>query len=173
MSVAIVGLAGCDRGPTAVPGESGSTIIPGTFGWDVEADSIVPADAPATDFSWEIVSADRKFLNPVHGTGAAIAKTRSYDEIDGEFLSHWRLPREPMAGIGDAGGLAAGTVVVFRTGSGTLGKLQVVGYRALHDLAFPAARTLEAEYRRQALDRENDQQYHIEIKWQLYRRKSG
>lgn len=160
---------GCRKQPTAVAWKAGATVIPGTFGWDVEADSLAHTlDDPTADFWWEHVSPTERYLAPLAGTQAAIVKRTSFEEIGPKFFAHWRMPEEKIDGSDD-GPLAPGAVVVFRTRDGTLGKLQVVGYYALHDFSAQAVKELSEEYRQRALQRENVERYHIEVKWQLYR----
>ena len=48
---------GCKDKTPLVPWKSGTTVIPGTFGWDVETDSIVhPIGDPAADLWWNLIS---------------------------------------------------------------------------------------------------------------------
>ena len=165
-----VGATGCRDKPVAVPWRSGTTVIPGNAGWDVETDSLdLHLRAPTTDFWWEQISPTQRYLTPVNETQAAVVRSRSFEEIGPKFLSHWRLPNEKISGSDENGVLDPGAVVVFRTADGTLGKLQVVGYRCLHDFSFPAVSDLGEERRRNALEREDVARYHIEVKWQLYR----
>lgn len=160
---------GCRKQPTAVAWKAGTTVIPGMFGWDVEADSLAHSlDDPTADFWWEHVSPTERYLAPLAGTQAAVVKRTSFEEIGPTFFAHWRMPEQKIDGSDD-GPLAPGAVVVFRTRDGTLGKLQVVRYYALHDFSAPAVKELSEEYQQRALQRENVERYHIEVKWQLYR----
>jgi hypothetical protein len=68
-----------------------------------------------------------------------------------------------------AGMLDPGAVIVFRTADGTLGKLQVVGYRRLHDLSFPQASAYLDTWKTAIGQRPDIERYHLEINWQLYR----
>jgi hypothetical protein len=161
---------GCRKEPTAVAWKAGTTIIPGTFGWDVEADSLAHTlDDPTADFWWEHVSPTERYLAPLPGTQAAVVKKTSFEEIGPEFFAHWRMPEQKIDGSDD-GALAPGAVVVFRTRDGTLGKLQVVGYDALHDFSAQAVRDMLQDRKPQILQRENVERYHIEVRWQLYRK---
>lgn len=164
---AMVVLAGCKRQPPPPAVRSaGTTVIPGTFAWDAESNAIA-ADATA-DFRWEQVSPTERYLVPINGTEAALVKHRGYDEVDGVFLSRWHMPEEKISASGEGRELTAGAVVAFRTGQGTLGKLRVVRFRSLHDLAFPGADALGQEWRSAAADRPDIERYHLEIGWTLY-----
>jgi hypothetical protein len=164
-----IGLAGCKKkGRTpAPPLKSGTTVIPGTFAWDAETDTIVLPEGGG-DLWWEHASPAQRFLTPVRGTEAAVVKNTRYEEIDGTFLTHWRLPKEKIAGADDGGQLAPGSVVVFRTAEGNPGKLRVVGYRSLHDFSFPEAVAFSDEWKSKALEQPNVERYHIEVEWQLF-----
>jgi hypothetical protein len=154
----------------AVPWKSGTTVIPGTYGWDVETDAIVnPLMSTAADFWWEQVSETERHLRLMHGIGAAVVTNRSYEQIGPEFLHHRRFLQGRIDGLNEQGALAPNTIIVFRTAHGTLGKLQVVRYRPLHDLSFPEAMVYDDGWKSAALQRPDVEQYHIEVKWALFR----
>jgi hypothetical protein len=160
---------GCRKQPTAVAWKAGTTVIPGTFGWDVEGDSLAHSlDDPTADFWWEHVSPRERYLTPLAGTQAAVVKRTSFEEIGPKFFAHWRMPEQKIDGSDD-GPLAPGAVVVFRTRDGMLGKLQVICYYALHDFSAQAVKDMLQERKPQILQRENVERYHIEVNWQLYR----
>jgi hypothetical protein len=163
-------LSGCKKATPAVPWTSGTTIIPGTFGWDAETNSIVdPMRVPVADFWWEMVSENQRYLTPTHGAAAAIVKGKTYEQIDAAFVSRRRLQTGKINGGDKAGVLDPGTIIVFRTADGTLGKLQIVGYRRLHDLSFPQASVYPDSWKGLIAQRADIERYHLELKWQLYR----
>ncbi len=165
-----VGLRGCSTQTSAVPWVSGTTVIPGTFGWDAETNSIVdPLRVSAADFWWEMISERERYLTPMNGTAAAIVKGKTYEQIDAAFVSRRRLQTTKIDAGDKTGVLDPGTIIVFRTADGTLGKLQVVGYRRLHDLSFPQASAFPDTWKTAASQRPDVEWYHLEIKWQLYR----
>ncbi len=154
----------------AVPWASGTTTIPGAFGWDAETDSIVdPLRVPVADFWWEMVSETQRYLTPTHGAAAAIVKGKAYKEIDGTFVGHRLLHAKKFDAGDKTGVLDPGTILVFRTADGTLGKLQIVGYRRLHDLSFPQANAYPEEKKTIIAQRPDIERGHVEVKWQLYR----
>jgi hypothetical protein len=164
--VAVV-LAGCKReGAAQSPWKSGTTIIPGTLSWDVESGSFGAGNG--TDFSWQHLSATERYLVPENGTEAAVVKHRSYEQIDSLFLQRWHMPKERISGSDSDGLLTPGTVIAFRTAEGTLGKLQVVGFRPLDDLSFPEAGAYPEGWKNEVADLPNIERYHIEIRWTLF-----
>lgn len=128
VAAAIIILAGCRREPPPpTVWTSGTTVIPANAVWDAVSDSIDNDDQ--ADLHWQHVSPTEQYLTPVNGARAAIVKHRSYEQADGVFLQRWHMPKERIP-AGDADGmLAPGAVVAFRTAEGTLGKLEVIGFR--------------------------------------------
>ena len=163
-------LSGCKRATPAVPWASGTTVIPGAFGWDAETDSIVdPLRIPVADFGWEMVSERERYLTPTNGAAAAIVKGKTYEQIDGAFVSRRRLQTKKIDAGDKSGVLVPGAIIVFRTADGTLGKLEILGYRRLHDLSFPQASAYLDTSKTAISQRPDIERGHIEIKWQLYR----
>jgi hypothetical protein len=165
---------GCGQQVTAVPWASGTTIIPGQFGWDAETDSIVdPLRVPVADFWWEMVSETQRYLTPINGTVAAVVKSKSYEQIDATFVARRHLRTAKIDGGDKAGVLDPDTVIVFCTADGTLGKLQIVGYRRLHDLSFPQASAYPDTTKSSIAQHTNIERGHLEVKWQLYRQRGS
>jgi len=165
-----LGLRGCSGPTSAVPWVSGTTIIPGTFGWDAETNSIVdPLRVSVADFWWEMVSEKERYLAPAHGAEAALVKGKTYEQIDAAFVSRRQMQANRIDDGDKAGVLDPGAILVFRTADGTLGKLQVVGYRRLHDLSFPEAGAYLDTSKTAISQRPDIERGHLEVKWQLYR----
>jgi len=101
-------------------------------------------------------------------TTIAIVKSVNYDRIGPNFIRRTRMAPQRLEGSDKDNLLAPGAVVVFRTADGTLGRLQVVAYRPLHDLSFPGAAVYADSWKQEALRRPNYERYHIEIKWSLF-----
>ena len=165
-----VGVRGCSTQRPVVPWVSGTTIIPGTFGWDAETNSIVdPLRVSVADFWWEMVSEKERYLTPTHDAAAAIVKGKTYEQINAAYVSRRRLQTKKIDAGDKAGVLDPGAIIVFRTADGTLGKLQIVGYRRLHDLSFPQA-SAYLDTSKTAISQHTDiERGHLEIQWQLYR----
>jgi hypothetical protein len=165
-----VGVRGCGTRTSAIPWVSGTTILPGNFGWDAETNGIVdPLGVSVADFWWEMVSEKERYLTPAQGAAAALVKGKPYEQIDAAFVNRQRLRTRKIDAGDKAGVLEPGTIVVFRTADGALGKLQVVGYRRLHDLSFPQATAYRDTWKTAVSQRPDVERYHLEIKWQLYR----
>jgi len=163
-------LPGCKRATPAVAWASGTTIIPGSFGWDAETDSIVdPLQVPVADFWWEMVSEKERYLTPTHGAAATVVTGKTYEQIDAAFVDRQRTRTKKIDAGDKAGVLDPGVIIVFRTADGTLGKLQVIGYRRLRDLSFPQAGAY-SDAKKQVIAQTTDiERGHLEVKWQLYR----
>lgn len=100
---------GCKDKTPLVPWKSGTTVIPGTFGWDVETDSVVhPIGDPTADLWWDLISEQEKYLVTVSGAAAAVVKSRSYEQIDAAFIRRQRLTEQRIGGKDKAGVLAPG-----------------------------------------------------------------
>jgi len=163
-------LQGCKKpsDSSAVPWKSGVTVIGGNFGWDAEADRVLDPRAATADLWWELLSETRGGLRPTNGATAAIVKNANYDRIGPNFIRRTRMSLQRLEGSSTDNILAPGTVVVFRTSAGTLGKLQIIAYRPLHDLSFPGAAAYPDSWKQEALRRPNYERFHIEIKWSLF-----
>jgi len=167
---AAVGLRGCSTQAPAMPWASGTTVIPGAFGWDAETDSIVdPLSVPVADLWWEMVSENKRYLTPTHGVVAAVVKGKTYEQIDAAFVDRQWMHAKKIDAGDKVDMLGPGTVIVFRTADGTLGKLQVIGYRRLHDLSFPQAAAYPDAKKAVIAQCPDIERGHLEIKWQLYR----
>ena len=165
-----VGLRGCSGQTPAISWASGTTIIPGAFGWDAETDGIVdPLSVPVADFWWEMVSEKQRYLTPTHGATAAVVTGKAYEQIDAAFVARQYMRTKKIDAGDKSGVLGPGTIIVFRTADDTLGKLQIVGYRRLHDLSFPQANAYSEAQKSVIAQRPDVERYHLEIKWQLYR----
>ncbi len=86
------------------------------------------------------------------------------------------MTREDLAGLAYLAkklardSLTPGTVLALRTTEGNFAKLRVVGYRSCHDFSFPEAKLLSAEWRANGLKTPDQQNYHLEVEWVLYRK---
>jgi hypothetical protein len=116
-----------------------------------------------------MVSEKERYLTPTHGAAAALVKGKSYEQIDAAFVSRRRMQTRKIDAGDKAGMLDPGAIIVFRTADGTLGKLQIVGYRRLRDLSFPQASAYLDTWKAATSQRPDIERGHLEIKWQLYR----
>jgi len=165
-----VALPGCKKQDesSAVPWKSGVTVIGGNLGWDAESDRTLDPRAPTADLWWELRSETTSSLTPTNGTAFAIARNANYNRISPNFIRRARMAPQRLETNNKDNVLAPGTVIVFRTSDGALGKLQIVAYRPLHDLSFPGAAAYLDQWKQEALRRPNYERAHIEVKWSLF-----
>jgi len=168
--VTVASLHGCKRQDesSAVPWKSGVTVIGGNLGWDAESDRVLDPRAATADLWWELTSETRSSLTPVNGAAVAIIKNASYDRIGPNFIRRARMAPQRLESTDKDKVPAPGTVIVFRTSDGVLGKLRIVGYRPLHDLSFPGAAAYFDQWKLEAQRRPNYQRFHLEVKWSLF-----
>jgi hypothetical protein len=140
------------------PPSSDVVTIPGTWLWNVKSNQL---GGPKPDFWWQPGA-----LTPKNGTVAAVLGQVSFEGANRELVERSILTNATIPG----GVLQPGCVVVFRTGDGTVGKLQVVGYRALHDFSFPEASAFEERWKAFALKQSNIEQYHLQVRCVLFER---
>ena len=156
-------VSGCTPGQgDAKPGYKDTTIL-GTWAWDVESNR--PADRQDADFWWEQVSGTEKYLVPLNGAKATIVQGQDFERIDAGYIRKIALSQEKLRG--DA--LKPGVIVAFRTAEGGVGKLQVLGYKALHDFDFPEAASLTEAWKQFALSQPNIPRYHLQVRWTLFK----
>ena len=171
MIIAILGLAlglsGCATLQREEVSAYKSTVLLGTWTWDVESDEQGRGDA--TDFWWQQATDTERYLVPKNGAKAKLVRRSDFDKIDPAFIKGQDLSIERISGSDEGGFLTPGAVVVFRTAEGNLGKLQVEKYRALHDFSFPEAAYLSERWKNFALKKPNKEMYHLQVRWQLFR----
>lgn len=144
----------------SAPRPSDVTTLLGTWGWNVTSNHL---GDPKPDFWWNRVK-DKGFLTPTNGAAAALVGGTRFESVDRRFLETAKLNNAAISS--DA--LKPGCVVVFRTADGSLGKLQVIGYKALHDFSFPEASLLEQDWRDFVIKEPNVEQYHLQVRWFLF-----
>jgi hypothetical protein len=157
----VVSCAGCSK--TTDSKEYKTTTLPGTAAWSVASNHLGPK-GPKVDFWWEIVSLTEKYLVPQNGASAAVVDRGDFDRIDSAFLTSAKLSSNKISG--DI--LKPGCVLVFKTSDGKSGKLQVIGYKALHDLSFPEAADLPEQTKTFILSQPDVPLYHLQVKWTLF-----
>ena len=144
-----------------------STVILGTFYWDVESNK--QEESNVADFWWRQRTAAERYLVAVNGTKMKLISNRDFDEIDEAFIQAQDLSQAYINGSDENGELPLGAIVVFRTAEGNFGKLRVEKYRALHDFSFSEADNLWESWREMALKEPDQEKYHLQVKWQLFR----
>jgi hypothetical protein len=104
-----------------------------------------------------------------NGAKMRLISNRDFNEIDEAFIRAQDLSQAYINGADENGELPPGAIVVFRTAEGNFGKLQVEKYRALHDFSFPEAANLRDSWREMVLKKPDQEKYHLQVKWQLFR----
>jgi hypothetical protein len=169
-ATALLSLIGCKADPrsslTATPPQT--TTIPLSFAWDVEPDAIVHPNVGTTDFFWFSASETDKRLITQEGVKAAIVESQSFDEITAKYILRKSLKPIGIVQAVKERELEPGTVVIFETVEGNLGKLVVEKYRSLHDLGFPEAANFTDQWKAVAEERDDIPECHIQIKWSLF-----
>jgi hypothetical protein len=170
VATALLSLIGCKADPRssleATPPQT--TTIPLSFAWDVEPNAIAHPNIGTTDFFWSGWSETEKRLVTQKGAKAAIVEGKSFDDITATYIL--RKPLKPISMVQSVKeqGLEPGTVVIFQTVEGHLGKLVVEKYRSLHDLSFPEASKFTDEWKAAAKESDDVPECHIQVKWSLF-----
>lgn len=103
-----------------------SRVIPGTYSWDIESDSLEPGNN--VDLWWEHETETERQLTAQNGAALARIADRKFDEIDREYLESIQFHEQSIPGSDKNNLLTAGTVFGLRTMEGDLAKLRVKRY---------------------------------------------
>jgi len=163
-----IGLSGCAKHEKRNVSPYTKTVLLGTWFWDVESNK-QGQQSDTVDFWWEHVSHAERCLVPMNGALAKVVPGGKFDKITPAFIKGQDLSSGRISGSDKDGLLTTGTVVVFRTAEGNLGKLQVERYWAKHDFSFPEAKYLSRDWKRFVLQRPNTEMYHLQVRWQLFK----
>ena len=169
--VTVLSFCGCKDDPrsTLIATPPQTTTIPLSFVWDVESNTFSGLNSPTADFFWSGISETEKRLITQEGVKAAIAKGKSFDDVSANYILGKSLEPISIEQSVKEQELEPGTVVVFQTVEGNLGKLVVERYRSLHDLEFPEASNFTDDWKAAAKERNDAPECHIEIKWSLFK----
>jgi len=161
-----LGVVGCNKNdPAASVGKTyASTVILGTYSWDVETDTL--GTNRQSDFWWERV--DAKTGNLVAQNGATVEVVNdNFDSINKNYIAQLPALRDGRISHNH---IIPGTVALFKTAEGHYGKLRIKGYRALHDFDFKEAKEhMDATFREHVLRKPNNQKYHLVVEYELYK----
>lgn len=144
-----------------------TTVILGTWRWDVESDKQGSIDE--ADFFWQQVNDKERNFVPQNGAVAKLLPDIDFNDIDPILIKQQDLSADKISGADEGGVLVPGAIVVFRTVEGNLGKMQVERYRALHDFTFREAKYLSEQWKSFVLKKPNKEMYHLQVRWQLFR----
>ncbi len=134
--------------------------IPGTWGWSVRSNQL---GGPRPDFWWQRVR-DQGYLTPTNGTLAVVLGPVRFEGVDPALIQRNSLTNAPIP----SEVLQPGWVLGFRTADGTVGKLQVIGYRALHDFSFPEASVFDESWKSLVLQGPDNERYHLQVRCVLF-----
>jgi hypothetical protein len=146
----------------------GRTVIPGTWDWDIDSNSI-GKDRGKADIWLKHHSEIERGLIPMNGTSMRILTDANYEAIDGSYISRLSLLNRQIIDTDASPSLNAGTVIAVCTSAGNYGKLRVVRFLELHDFSFSGSDIFDYSWRSNALRQPNRAKYHLEIEWTLYR----
>lgn len=160
----ILAMVGCKHNhPKPISETYTSTVILGTYLWDVETNSL--KSKGSNDFWWEHVDDQKKNLVPKNGTLVAVV-SKPLNRISKEFIKRYAFQGGKVAGEK----LSKGTVLIFKTVEGNVGKMKVEGYKALHDFNFKEAKEyLDEDWKKFVLKKANKKAYHLVLKYKLYK----
>jgi hypothetical protein len=137
--------------------------ILGTYNLDIESKN--QKSTPKSDLWLEHVDKNSFYLVPKNGMKMAIAKTNRLSNITKESIARETLEDKKIGNDK----LTVNTIIVFKTGEGHYGKLQVQGYRPLHSFNFPEAQTyLDEDWKRFALSHDNVKKYNMVVAYKFY-----
>ena len=152
---------GC-KPPGPIESYTMMTIL-GTYNLDIESKS--QKSTPKSDLWLEHVDEKSFYLVPKNGMRMAIAKTNRLNNISKESIIRETLENKKIGNDK----LTVNTIIVFKTGDGHYGKLQVQGYRSLHSFNFPEAKTyLDEDWKRFALSHDDVKKYNMVVAYKFY-----
>lgn len=137
--------------------------ILGTYNLDIE--STKQESSSKSDLWLEHVDKNSFYLVPKNGMKMAIAKTNRLSNVSKASIMRTTLTNEKIG----KDKLTLNTIIVFKTGEGHYGKLQVQGYRSLHNFNFSEAREyLSEDWKRYALNKEDIKKYNMFVAYKFY-----
>jgi hypothetical protein len=115
------------------------------------------------------MTAELCFLRTLAPAKSFIAEGIAFDQVDAAYAQKNRhrlmersYPSGPKKNL-----LKPGTVIVFQTGEGRLGKLKMLGFRSSHDFSFAGAEETAENIRAYRRKQPEIEKYHMEIAWSL------
>lgn len=158
-----------DKRHTLLSRSSGKTVLPGTWQWDIDTDSI-GGDRREVDLWWAHRKGKRS-LEVMNGAAMAMLDGVSYEALDDKYIKKCTLSTHPIDDPDSSQALNPGTVIAVRTSAGNLAKLRISRFLELHDFSFSGSEVLDDSWRTTALGLPNIKKYHMEIEWTLYSEK--
>ncbi len=142
-----------------------TTIILGTYTWDAETDKL-GGSTSLDDFWWQRVDDTHGNLMAKNGATVEVS-TKSFDNIDKHYIKSFPILRDARISSSD---IKVGTVAMFRTVEGRYGKLEIIGFKALHDFDFKEIKKHATDsWKKFVLAQKDTKEYHLMIKYHLYK----
>ena len=144
--------------------ESRHVVLLGASPWDADAGVFKPSGA---DFLLEHMTPGSCILRTLKSAASFIADNVSYDRLDHAFVQKNRsrlLQRDYPSGP-QKDMLGPGTLIVFQTGEGRMGKMEIKGFRSSHDFSFDEAAKISEKLRDFLLKKPENEKHHLEIVW--------
>jgi hypothetical protein len=141
--------------------EGKTTVLLGSYRWDAEADGF--ASGETADFAWQHDGKGESYLRMINKAAAALVPpARAFDNVDFAYAKRLDFTKLTFS----KKSLKPGTVIVFKTGQGHYGKMEIVGFRSSHDFDFGQALHLKKlqDYFKSRKERPH---YHLEVRWEL------
>lgn len=146
---------------------AGQTVLLGTYTWDAETDDFPQfgkAESKKGDIWWQQETREKQSLVPRNGSLVIEVHDKDFAELTAEDLKVLRYSLKPISNEK----LVPGAIIALRTAEGNYAKLKVIGYRALHDFTFREAAVLRESWKSMVLNKDNKENYHLEVEWVLY-----
>ncbi|MHC4470463.1 MAG: hypothetical protein ACYS99_05810 [Planctomycetota bacterium] len=159
-----------DSPPPAPSWPSGVTIVPGTWTWDIDSDTL--GKKGEEDLWWEKYPAQMgggSVLMPKRGSTLALVEDVPWEDLDPATISGLELTEMGVP----SGRLEKGAVLALRTSDGNLAKLRVARYHDKHDFSWDEAGVISDESRTFLRSRSDTERYHIALEWVLFKEHDG
>ena len=157
-----------DRPPLEVPiPKSTRTVIPGLNAWNIETNKLGTTESK--DLLWSHQTDTERYFEPINDAAIKVV-AEQFEKIDLAYLKSVELTKGKLSGSGNTF-LPPGTVLAVRTANGNFAKLRVIRYFKLHDFNFPGSERLTDTWKKFVVQRPNNDYYHIEVEWVLYKSK--
>lgn len=133
------------------------TVVPGTFEWDLDTDTIAPETGE--DVIWEMDPDG--FLTPVGSARLAVLPKGEWDEI-----TYRRAKQLPLSRVSVAHSeLEGGSAILVLTSEQRYFVLRCARFFDLHDFSFPGADGVDPEWREWVRTQPDRSGFHVEFEW--------
>jgi hypothetical protein len=152
--------------PAGAAGQ-GKGVIRANTPWDLDSWKVSEENGGG-DFFWEHTIQDEVYFRTLEGALTAVVSGKDYGAIDQKSVRAQSLLKREFPGHGKKSKIVPGTIIVFQTSEGRLGKLRIVRFRSSHDFNFAEARHISEAWKTMALKKDAVENYHLEVEWELF-----